>query len=308
MRCGRCGQIFDEEMHNGICPKCGHFNNRQAEYDVSRYFSARFDEQEKVSTNAQTAKRQAEPYQTGREGSYLQGKRRQKKAVKKRDIVGLVFGVMIMLTIVFTVIAVRLKEHSIMQDAIVQDDRTDALPNFEQISVGAGEVFEVYGRKIIVEKAEESDISGVGGYFGEKLAAVTVEVLPAEEGYADESKEWEDRVVYVSDGFSCKENLDGETVADIFFCKENGEDDIHFAEELEYIEKFMEKEYIFATDNYLYDCPKEGQKGKFYFFVNEEAENITISFEERDEKKEDLNVSVLKKRVSVPLALEEAGI
>ncbi len=307
MRCGRCGKSFDEEMYSGICPKCGHFNNRQAEYDVNRYFSARFGEQEKVSTNAQVAKQQAEPYQTGRKGPYLQGRRRQEKAAKERSIVGAAFGVMIVFSIVFTVIAVQLKKHSIMQDAIVQDDITDALPNFEQISVGAGEAFEVYGRKIIIKKAEESDISGVGGYFGEKLVAVTAEVLPADEGYVDESKEWEDRVVYVSDGFSCKENLDGETVADIFFCKENGEDNINFAEELKYIEKFMEKEYIFATDNYLYDCPKEGQRGKFYFFVNEEAENITISFEERDKKRDDLNTSVLQKRVSVPLPLEEAG-
>jgi len=308
MKCGKCGKIFDEEMHSGICPKCGHFNSGQVEYDVSRYFSARFDEQEKVSTNAQAAKQQAEPYQTGRKGPYPQGTRRQKKAAKGGDIVGLAFGAMIAFTIVFTVIAVQLKKHSIMQDAVVQEDIADASPDFERISVGAGEAFEVYGRKIIVEKAEESDISGVGGYFGEKLAAVTVEVLPADEGYADESKEWEDRVVYVSDGFSCKENLDGETVADIFFCKENGEDDIDFAKELKYIEKFLETEYIFATDNYLYGCPKEGQKGKFYFFVSEEAENITISFEERDEKKEDMSAPALRKRVSVPLSLEEAGI
>lgn len=60
MKCGRCRKNFDEEMYSGICPKCGYFNNRQTEYDVSKYISAKFDGDDKVSTNTQAAKQHAE--------------------------------------------------------------------------------------------------------------------------------------------------------------------------------------------------------------------------------------------------------
>ena len=58
MRCVRCGKNFDEEMYSGVCPKCGHFNNRRAEVDVSGYFSAKFDD-DKVSTDAQASAQHA---------------------------------------------------------------------------------------------------------------------------------------------------------------------------------------------------------------------------------------------------------
>lgn len=59
MRCRKCGKNFDEEMYSGICPKCGHFNNRQAEIDVSEYFSAKFEDEGNVSADMQIEKQHA---------------------------------------------------------------------------------------------------------------------------------------------------------------------------------------------------------------------------------------------------------
>lgn len=59
MRCRKCGKNFDGEIYSGICPKCGHFNNRQAEIDVSEYFSAKFEDGENASADMQIERQHA---------------------------------------------------------------------------------------------------------------------------------------------------------------------------------------------------------------------------------------------------------
>lgn len=363
MRCGKCGKNFDEDMYSGICPKCGHFNNRQTEYDVNKYISARFDEGDKISTSAQAAKQheqlhrmydsqnmhragagsheklhemydaynmhrqaqgplsgnmpvqnyqpgvgmgRANPYQAkqpgmqgnlnqtgqaayGQGGAYQTGTYGQgspyrsaggqTKAYREKTK-GVVMPICIaiaVLAIIGTVIGCRLKRQSL--------EETYHTLEFEQETVQPGELFELNGRLFVVGEAKVVDTSALDGMpTGEKLVAVSMEILPAEKGGSAGTS----GAVYVWDGSSYKLALSDYVVEDVFY----GGD---CPEEKEILDRYSFYSYI----------PSDGRKGECYFFVGEDAEEISISFEEGDERDE---LYVLERRVSVPLQLEEDGI
>lgn len=314
MRCGRCGKNFDEEMYSGICPKCGHFNNRRTEYDVSKYFSARFDEGGKVSTQAQAAKQheqlhrtydsvdmhkqtgvplgKSNPYQqTAAKGGTYQAKPQGKSAAygksaypsqgqykrpnlsgetKAKNLVTPICSVIAILTVLVTVFSVQMKKQSLGEMYYNLD--------YEQEYVEAGEVFEINNRLLLVDKAEVIDTSQYPNLTAEeKLVAVTVEILPADDEKRDRKSM--SGTVYVSDGYHCKEYLSSYVVGD-----------------------FLDAEDVLAGYDYLGYRSIDGVTGRFYFFVSNEADEIVISF---DEDREEETMFILERRVSVPLQLEE---
>ena len=363
MRCARCGKNFDEEMYSGICPKCGHFNNRQKDYDVSKYFSATFDDGGKVTTSAQASKQheqlhrtydssnmhkpgagqheklhqmydkynmhkqagtspsgsaqarnyqagvplgktnpyqqatvQGSTYQTGQTGSYGQGnagkgyqggqsasygqsgysgqnKARQASLngeVKTKNLVTPICILIAVVAVAVTVISLQMKKQSLTE-------RYNTL-DYEQEYAEAGEVFEINNRLLLVDKAEVIDTSEYPDLAAEeKLVAVTVEILPADEG--NQERKDMSGTVYVSDGYNCKEYLDSYVVTD-----------------------FLGVEDVLTGYDYLSYSSVDGVTGRFYFFVNYEADDIMISFDE--ERAED-TMFILERRVSVPLQLEE---
>lgn len=331
MRCGKCRKNFDEEMYSGICPKCGYFNNRQPDYDVSRYFSTTFEDGAKTSTNAQAAKQHEQlhrmydaqnmhktgagshekppgkpnPYQTsqpmvtgnkyqaGQNGVYGQnqtnaagqtgtygrnkyGKSTAYSEEKKKNFVTPICIVIAVLAVAGTAVGCRLKKQSL--------EKIYYTVEFEKETVQAGELFEMNERLFVVDKAKVVDTSALYGMpEGEKLVAVTVEILPAE-GRDSEDTSGD---VYVSDGSSYKIPLERYTVTDILY---NG--DYSMGDDI--LSKYSFQGYISAA----------GENGNCYFFVDEDAEEITISFEEGSKKD---GIYVPHRRVSVPLQLGEDG-
>lgn len=323
MKCIRCGKHFDEEMYNGICPKCGYFHSRQAEYDVSKYFSAKFGDEVKTSTSAQAAKQHAElhrmydkhnmhkphaqqgmPHQA-QVNPYQQAMRHQYRqagadgGTKEKNIVMPICAVIAAFSIIITVIACNIKRVSLTESYSTLD--------YEQEYAGAGEVFEINGRMLVVEKAEAVDTSMLDDIpahipRGEKLVAVTVGVLPTEEW----DRSWTSGMVYLSDGYTCNQYLDSYTLGDILIKESSGGESSYYVtddilEELYAMNEYAGEE-ILTGYNYLDYSSVEGKNGKFYFLVGKDREEVTISF---DEAKEKNGVSVLEKRVSVPLVLEE---
>ena len=343
MRCGRCGKNFDEEMHSGICPKCGHFNNRQTEYDVSKYFSAKFDDDGKTSTNAQAAKQheqlhrmydghdmhksgnrqheqlhkkydngnvhrqvssapahqQAGSYQSGgslgkvnpyqpadmQSGTYpvrqpgsvpgqsypQQAQYGQKTKLndvpEKRNLVTPICLFIAIAAILTTVVLVQKKKESLMEIYGTLD--------YEDEYVEPGELFEIDGRLLMATKAEVIDTSEWPDMAaGEKLVAVSVEVLPTEDWERSDMS----GTVYVWDGYTCKQYLDSYV-----------------------LDEYLDVEDLLAGYDYLSYGSADGLTGRFYFFVDDEAEEIIICF---DEDKEEETVFVLERRVNVPLELE----
>lgn len=343
MKCGRCGKNFDEEMYSGICPKCGHFNNRQTEYDVSKYISAKFDDSGKTSTSAQAAKQHEQlhrmydnhdmhkagdrqhkqlhekydsgnvhrkvsssgyqqtgnsqsgvslgktnPYQpanmqgstfpagqrnAGQQGSYPQQAQYGQAAKlneepKKKNIVTPICVVIAAAAVLLTVFWVQMKKNDL--------ERSFGTLDYEQEYAGAGEVFEINNRLLMVEKAEVIDTSEWPDLApGEKLAAVTVRVLPTD----DWKRAYTSNTVYVSDGYSCKQYLDSYT-----------------------LDEYLDVEDLLTGYDYLSYSSVDGLSGRFYFFVDAGAEEITISF---DEDTEEEMMYILQRRVSVSLQLEE---
>lgn len=305
MRCGRCGKHFDEEMYSGICPKCGHFNNRRTEYDVSRYFSAKFDDGGKTSTGVQAAKQHEKLHEMydkynmhrpgskqGGTGGYPQtGPHRVKK---EKNIVTPVCVVMAVLVIAFTTVACNLKKREITEIYRTVD--------FEWETAEAGQIFEVNDRLLLVEGAEVVDTSMMSGIAEEeKLVAVTVEILPSEEWNSD----WAYHVVYLSDGYTCRECLDSYALGTITSLDEFpvGADPYDIMEELYDMRESMGEDILTESDYLNYDYG-EGRTGKFYFLADGDVRNVTISFEQEGTEK---GVPVLEKRVSVPLVLEEVS-
>lgn len=222
----------------------------------------------------------------------------------EREIVIPVFAAIIVLSVLCTAILVPWKRYRVMKEFTSL--------NFERVSADIGEPFEMYGRQMLVEKAEAIDLSEAKsgpGLIGEKLVGVTVRILPADPDFEDDSTEWESRRVYVSDGLSCKKYLYSDTVGGILYFKEKGadldEERYDYGEELAFIEEWKSKEYIFEKENYLYDCPEEGQKGVFYFLVDENAAEVSINFEEKGSSGKTSDIPILEKRVSILLPLEE---
>lgn len=346
MKCIRCGKHFDEEMYSGICPKCGYFHSRQAEYDVSKYFSAKFGDEVKTSTSAQAAKQHAElhrmydkhnmhkphaqqgmphqaqvnPYQQAagqgnvyyagqdgrsdsrQQGNYARHQHRQAGAdggTKEKNIVMPICAVIAAFSIIITVIACNIKRVSLTESYSTLD--------YEQEYAGAGEVFEINGRMLVVEKAEAVDTSMLDDIpahipRGEKLVAVTVGVLPTEEW----DRSWTSGMVYLSDGYTCNQYLDSYTLGDILIKESSGGESSYYVtddilEELYGMNEYAGEE-ILTGYNYLDYSSAEGKTGKFYFLTGKDGEEVTISF---DQAKEKNGVSVLEKRVSVPLVLEE---
>ncbi|MBD5550662.1 MAG: hypothetical protein HDQ96_05715 [Lachnospiraceae bacterium] len=360
MRCGRCGKNFDEEMYSGVCPKCGHFNNRQTEYDVNKYISAKFEDGAKTSTSAQAAKQHVElhkmydsqnmhkagagsheqlhkaydknnghgqtapasgyqagrplgkpnpyqsaavqgnTYQAGQTGSYQQGSYPKQAQYgpnrtyqagkngsygqanaydekKKKNIITPICIVIAILAVSVTVVCCYLKEQSM--------EETYSTLDFEQETAQPGELFEVYERLFIVDKARVVDTSALEGMpRGEKLVAVAIELLPADKsGDDDVSGE-----VYVSDGSSFKMSLDSYTMTEILY---DGD--------------YSMRDGIFSGYDFQGYISMAGRTGDLYFFVDENAEEITISFDEGNKKD---GIYALQRRVSVSLQLEEDGI
>lgn len=350
MRCARCGKNFDGEMYSGICPKCGHFNNRQQEYDVSKYFSAKFEDDGKVSTSAQAAKQheqlhraydssdmhkpgagqheklhqmydkynmhrqigtsaagaqqarsyqagvplgktnpyqrgpvQGNIYQAGQQGQNAaypkQGQYQQanlNRETKRKNIVTPICVAIAVLAIVGTTIGCQLKRRSL--------ENIYYTVEFEQETAEAGEIFEMNERLLVVDEARVVDTSALEGMpKGEKLVAVTVEILPAEVRGSDNG----DGDVYVSDGSSYKIPLDDYVVLDIFY---DGD--------------YSMRDGILSKYSFYGYIPTDGDYGDCYFFVDKDAEELTISFEEGSKKD---GIYVLHRRVSIPLRLEEGG-
>ena len=327
MRCGRCGKNFDEEMYSGICPKCGHFNNRQAEIDVSQYFSARFDDGGgKVSTSAQAAKQHEKlhemydkynmhrpgakqsgtvnypqvnrpappnPYQRNvTQRNIAQAKLYEKE--KERNIVTPICVILAVFAIVATIIVCNLKKREIEEIYRTVD--------FEQETAEAGQVFEVNGRLLMVDRAEVVDTSLMSGIpEGEKLVAVTVEILPSEEWDSG----WADHLVYLSDGSTCIQCLDSYALESIVSLEEFpvAGDPYDIMEKIYDMRQSMVEDILTGSDYLNYDYG-EGKTGTFYFLTEEEVGNVTISFDQEGTKN---GVSVLEKRVSVPLVLGEVS-
>lgn len=348
MKCGKCGKKFDEEMYSGICPKCGYFNNRQADYDVSRYFSASFDDGGKASTSAQAAKQHAQlhkmydkhdmhsrnmtpnvqtakplpgyqqtsagerrvplgkenPYQKtqavtpaktyqtrqnsayGQSGTYRAGSigayghasygKASTSGEKKKNFVTPLCIVIAVLAIAGTAAACQSKKQSL--------EKLYYTVEFEQETVQAGEPFEMNGRLIAAEKVKEVDTSALEGMpQGEKLVAVTAEILPAEA----ESDDNASASIYVWDGSSYKKPLNDYVILDLFY-------DGDYSAKADILSEYSFYGYISA----------DGKRGDCYFFVDEDAEELTISFEEGSKKD---GIYVLNRRVSIPLLLEEGG-
>lgn len=355
MRCGRCGKNFDEEMYSGICPKCGHFNNRQKEYDVSRYFSAKFDDGGKVSTSEQAAKqheqlhraydssnmhkpgagqheklhqmydsfnmhsqtakpnaqaakplsgyqqtsagRQGVPlgktnpyqtsrtvtagktYQAGNSGAYGQNKYGKANACgeeRKKNFVTPICIAIAVLAIAGTAIGCQMKKQSL--------EKTCYTLEFEEETAQAGEIFEFNERLLVVDEAKVVDTSALEGMpKGEKLVAVTMEILPVEEAV----REYETGDVYVSDGTSYKIPLSEYVVMETLY---DGD--------------YSMSDDVLSYYSFYGYIPKDGEYGCCYFFVDEDAQEIMISFEERSEKN---GLYVLNRRVSIPLQLGEGG-
>lgn len=320
MRCARCGKHFDEEMYSGICPKCGYFHSRQTEYDVSKYFSAKFGDEVKTSTSEQAAKQHAElhrmydrhdmhkphaqqgmPYQAQAANPYQQrgAQARADGVAKEKNIVVLICAVIAALSIIMTVVACNMKRISLTESYSTLD--------YEQEYAGAGEVFEVNGRMLIVEKAETVDTSMLDDIpahipRGEKLVAVTVGVLPTEEW----DRSFTSGMVYLSDGDTCNQYLDSYTLGDILIKESSGGESSYYVTDDILEELYAAGEYageeILTGYNYLDYSSAEGKNGKFYFLAGKDAGTVTISF---DQAKEKNGVSIMEKRVSVPLALEE---
>ncbi len=366
MKCGKCGKQFDEAMYSGICPKCGYFNNRQGEIDVSRYYSARFEDDGKISANAPAGTaspvyRQGQPdlaptgQPTGNPYQDSAAYRRyaQEQAERSKKFLNrfyLVCGAIIILCSVISAALLLLRkiatsdipgtadpgsagvesgelydEGDYGQPGGEPDDaggygrsgekaeESDETAEFEWEMADVGQLFDIYDRLFIVDKAEVINTSGFEGMpAGEKLIAVTVKILPESEwgeteadsgggnnGVFDEPEEGtaatppieeEDRIsseIYVSDGLSCKRYLEPYAISELFGGGSVEEEDAL-------------KEY-----DYLGLYSEEGKKGKFFFFVDDGAEKIRISFDERRERYGNPD---LRRRVSVPLQIEESGI
>lgn len=312
MRCGRCGKNFDEEMYSRICPKCGFFQNKRAEVDVSQYFSARFEDDKKTSTAAQAARQHdrlhemydkynmhkpmARQGQGGFPGQKNYGQAKLYKEKKKRNFFVPVFAAIMVLAVAGTAALCNVKKQWVMEKYQTLD--------YERQTAGVGELFEINGRLLMVKGAKAMQMNGAP--TGEKLVAVSVEILPAD----GESRYLTSDTVYVFDGVSCKEYLDSYVVSeDIFggeyFVESNLTEDYGTEEDildgLYSMQELMETE-ILTGYNYLDYGSEDGKTGDFYFLVNEAADEITISF---DETNEENDISILQKRVSVPLQLGE---
>lgn len=343
MKCAKCRKNFDEGMYSGICPNCGHFNNRQTEYDVSRYFSATFEDDRKTSTSGQAAKQHEQlhraydsvnmhkpgagsheklhemydkynmhrqgqrlpagnqqiqtahqgvplgkpnPYQSGQNRTYpvgntgASGQKQYGKAAlygkeKEKNIVTPVCILIAVLAVCVTVLCGHLKTQSLEKLYFTLD--------VEELTAQAGELFEINGYLLMVDTAKVVDTSAVEGMpEGEKLVVVTVAVQSAGGSGMDEKS----GEVYVSDGSSYKPLLNDYTVLDILY-----DGDYSMGEDI--FNKYSLYGYAVA----------KGKSGECYFLVEENAEEISISFEEG--RKED-GLYILQKRVSVPLKLEEA--
>lgn len=244
----------------------------------------------------QQATVQGSTYQTGQTGSYGQGnagkgyqggqsasygqsgysgqnKARQASLngeVKTKNLVTPICILIAVVAVAVTVISLQMKKQSLTE-------RYNTL-DYEQEYAEAGEVFEINNRLLLVDKAEVIDTSEYPDLAAEeKLVAVTVEILPADEG--NQERKDMSGTVYVSDGYNCKEYLDSYVVTD-----------------------FLDVEDVLTGYDYLSYSSVDGVTGRFYFFVNYEADDIMISFDE--ERAED-TMFILERRVSVPLQLEE---
>ena len=246
-----------------------------------------------------------EPFRMGTSHSKQEYRKRAKLSgeVKEKNLVTPICIVISVLAIIITAAGcyikwVRLKEIYCTLD-------------YEQEFAEAGEIFEINGRMIIVEKAEVVDTSMLDDIsvhipVEDKLVAVTVDILPTDE--TDRGRSEETSLVYMSDGYSYRKNLDYFALGDILIkeASEDGEsayyvtDDI--AKELYFMERFDEKEVLSEYDYLYYHYASEGKTGKYYFLAAKDADEVTISFDLGREKS---GISVLEKRVSVPLVLEE---
>ena len=199
--------------------------------------------------------------------------------------------------IIATIIACNIKK---MQVARIYET-----VDYEQEFAEAGEIFEINGRLLVVEKAEVVDTSMLEGISkGDNLIAVTVGILPVEEW----SRSWGAEMVYLSDGLTCRQCLDSYTLGDILVKKESESGDYYVEEDnvleqLYDLEEFEEEE-ILTGYNYLDYDSADGKTGKFYFLMDKDAGIVEISFDQEMEKD---GVSVLERRVSIPLVIEEGA-
>lgn len=218
---------------------------------------------------------------------------------KKRDFVTPVCIFISIVAIMVTGITCDLKKPVV--DVVVRDSPA---ADFEWQYAEAGEFFEIDGKAIVVEKAETIDTSGLYDRMSadEKMVAVTVKMMPEDEwdGYEasgeDYSAEsggnadvnWADfDLIYAGDGVSYRIPLD-------YYDMRGKLSESRFS-----VEEFTGEELLTGYE-YHY-CYEGGETGKFYFLTGKEAEEIRISFQERDRN------FVLRRRVSVSLPIEESG-
>ncbi len=202
-----------------------------------------------------------------------------------------VFAAIMVLAVAGTAALCNVKKQQVMENYQTLE--------YERQTAGVGELFEISGWLLTVREVKAMEMSSLPA--GEKLVAVSVEILPANE----DSEYQESATVYVFDGVSCKEYLDSYVVEDDIFggayFEESDLTEEDILDGLYSMQESMGAE-ILTGYNYLGYGSKNGRMGAFYFLVDEAADEITISF---DETNEENDISILQKRVSVPLQLGE---
>ncbi len=162
--------------------------------------------------------------------------------------------------------------------------------DFESETAETGQMFQINGRRLKVEKAEVVDTSALSGMpKDQKLIAVKVSLMP---GDGKRSITTEPGMIYLSDGCICRQWLDERTLDRILSPGEPSD-----GEEADYSPGEVLTEYDYADDVLLTE-----RRGTFYFLMDEEVQTASISF---DQLRREDGISVLEKRVSVPLSFEE---
>lgn len=314
MRCSKCGKHFDEELYSYICPGCGTFHSGRKEYDVSQYISARFDTagkpqadkvheklhreydrqsmQQAHTRQYNTAERkQAEKAHerlhrtydsrsmkqahTEKQQAYGLGNRTG-TAEKKRSSVVLIMSVITVAAFIITVAVCLI----VQQRAYAAYGTLD----YEEAQYSAGEAFSLKGSTITVLSAEEinTDMLDVMP-AGEKLVAVTVRIEETD----GRDYDWDSQKTYISCGDVCKKVLSSYETTDLIPAL--------------YPSGIDAKDIFDENDLVIYSA-KEGKSGIFLAFVKEEEQELDLCLEEWGKRS---NVYVLKKRIKVPLQIQE---
>lgn len=181
MKCLSCGKIFDYDKYYGICPKCGTYNKPNAQADAGTQADLWFNGENPYKDVQEQQPEAAEPVRTGTYDYAEPTKQvpdREKKAAKIRKMLILLIGILILLSIIFSVVKNIVvgyfgssESWSNVHVDVEEATMVDAEPGEEVL------VEEEYGRSLKVfgvELLAEADTVG-GLPTGQRLIAVHVE-------------------------------------------------------------------------------------------------------------------------------------